>query len=128
MAQVFKSRDLTFSIPEKEPDQLATVVTCGVTNTVVRTLTYNHPCICTHHTPDLTWYNWTTWTVLSPYVNVCPGFTLLIPTAPSPTCSDPVIAVDNITDIETLKVLRVNLNASLNDVEGRLAELSKTKK
>ena len=134
MAQIFKSKDLTFSIPEKDSgERLACTVTLTITHTIYSPIC-NQPCICTHHTPYPTWCNWTTWTIhspyVSPYVNVCTGFSppiLTGPTVPQPTCSDPVIAVDNITDIETLKALTENLKASIKDVEGRLAELSKTK-
>lgn len=125
MAQIFKSKELTFAVPEKESgEQLARR---GITNTTP----FCQPhCTCTWDSIPCIFSYACNITIYSP-VYYC---TLGTRPIPIPNCTGtetPWILVENeiseITDIETLRILNQSLLSSLEEVKARQAELSKTK-
>jgi hypothetical protein len=133
MAQIFKSKELTFSIPEKEIGE-HTVAPCGVTYATI----YTQTCICTHHTPHPTWCTWSTCICtlhspiidFSPYVNVCTFDTrpILTQTTACGGSETPWLPqeISEIKDAEKLALLKDELSKAMVDVEKRLKEI-KTK-
>jgi hypothetical protein len=135
MAQIFKSKDLTFAVPEKESAErpncaggtfhvsLACTVHCTCT---VHTVTI---CTCTVHTPV-----YCTCTVHTT-ITICTFGSHTITITPTTGCTGsetPISPIENeisqITDAETLKTLNDKLVKSLEEVKARQAELSKAKK
>lgn len=134
MAQIFKSKDLTFAVPEKESDErpnciggtyvsVACTIHCTCT---AHTFTY---CTCTVHTPiycTCTVHTITVCTFAShPTITFtgCTGTEITQTPVQTPVEND----ISQITDAETLKTLNDKLVKSLEEVKARQAELSKKK-
>jgi hypothetical protein len=101
MAQIFKSKELTFSVSEKEPGQQFACI--GITHYYSTFICHPYPCI---------YYTCTRTPIYWPPIY--------------PTCSDPLGPIEQeiseIKDAETLEMLRERLNSALKDVEGKLKE------
>ena len=117
MAQNFKSKDLTISIPEKGDEQIhPTIALAQPTTTVHATTTVTthtiftptcactfHSCWCSFHTPV------TLCTLATHTVFITPG---------TPVERE----ISDIKDVETLETLRDKLTSTLKDVEGKLKD------
>lgn len=113
MAQIFKSRDLTFSIPEKESDFAQATQRIGFTPTITTYTVYPYTKFAAN--------------VWQPTYS---AYCCVAMSMPSPTCmlsGGPNWLDENeiskITSRETLKMLGEKLHNSLEEVKTRQAEL-----
>jgi hypothetical protein len=134
MAQIFKSKDLTFAVPEKESDEQRINCVAGTfhASTAICTIQCTctaHTIYCTVHTLYCTLYSCTVHTI-----TVCTFGSNTITITPTTGCTGSVTdptpienEISKITDAETLKTLNDKLFKSLEEVKARQAELSKKK-
>jgi hypothetical protein len=127
MAQIFKSKELTFSIPEKEgaehPNclgntQLTTPVCITNCTCTVHTVTF---CTCTVHTATIC--------TCTAHTCICTNLTprnCTYNTIPRISQECPMIVdpqdISDIKEVDTLEMLREKLSSALKDVEGKLKE------
>jgi hypothetical protein len=128
MAQIFKSKELTFSVPEKESGEhpncgggthyLSLACTAPCTGTIHTCLCTVHTCTCTVHTcfcSFMTPQHCALFTTTAPISPECPWNT-----------TDPISPVEQqineIKEVETLEMLKEKLSSALKDVEGKLKE------
>ncbi len=142
MAQIFKSKELMFAIPEKESgEQLAcaggtvhlSTFVCQTHHTTFTCFCTFHTCFgtCTFHTCTYhTWYTETLTPTRTPTLCTLASH----PTITQPGCTGtdtPIFPgeqeISEIKDIETLEMLKEKLNITLNDVEGKLREAKEKK-
>jgi hypothetical protein len=120
MAQIFKSKDLTFSIPEKESGERPTATI------YLSTVVCHTQCLCSHYSPCAFWtYQTCTCTVHTPIICYLGTF----PIRNSLACQegiDPMapveLEVSAIKEVDTLEMLKEKLSSALKDVEGKLKE------
>lgn len=135
MAQNFKSKDLTISIPEKGDEQIHPTTT-------IETRT---ACLCTQITNPCLGLTICGFSPICHIFSMCHGFSPIISPGtctttiphctPTPICTvsvDPgfggtINEISKVTDVETLNTLKEKLASALKEVEAQQTKASKAK-
>jgi hypothetical protein len=116
MAQIFKSKELTFAVPEKESDDQR--INC-VAGTLHASLACTINCTCTHNYYSILQCTPHSCTNTGPVCTFTHTTVVFTPTTNEPYREKEVA---EITDVATLEMLKEKLNNALKDVEGKLKE------